>query len=386
MTRLPALDAVRAIALLLGIVLHATLSFVPQSGPDVWPISDAQKSTALGLLMFVIHIFRMSVFFLVAGFLGRALLLRLGLAGFWRNRAARIALPLVLAWPLCFALIVAAVLWALAKANGGQLPTPLPSPKTGLNFLHLWFLYLLLWLYGITLGVRALVWRLDPRARGLAIAGRFLHRALGAWWGAIPLAMPIALALYLVPGWFVWGGVPTPGYTLVPPMAPLAIYLWVFALGWLLNRQPQSLEALARRWAIHLLWGGLGALVCLGAAGEQARSGGYPLEAAAQLRCAVAYAVALMGGSLGFVGVFARYVRTPSRTVRYLADASYWMYLLHLPLVMALQTWVMDWSWHWATKFALINALCALILLASYHLGVRSTSVGALLNGRKIPR
>ena len=69
MPRLPALDAVRAVALLLGIALHATLSFVPQAGPDAWPISDMQKSSELSVLMFVIHVFRMSAFFVVAGFL-----------------------------------------------------------------------------------------------------------------------------------------------------------------------------------------------------------------------------------------------------------------------------------------------------------------------------
>ena len=385
MPRVLAFDALRATALLLGIALHATLSFLPQAGPDLWPISDSQKSTELSLLMFVIHIFRMSVFFLVAGFLGRALLQRKGIKGFCQNRAARIALPLALAWPLCFALIVAAVLWALAKANGGQLPTPLPDPKTGLNFLHLWFLYLLIWLYAITLGMRALARWADPGAKGLAAVDRFVHVAFSSWWGAIPLAMPIALALYSVPGWFVWGGVPTPGYTLVPPAASLAIYLWVFALGWLLNRQPQLLEALAKRWALNLTWAFLGALACLTTAGEQARTG-LRLADAAQLGCALAYALAMMACTLGFVGVFIRYVRAESKSFRYLADASYWMYLLHLPLVMALQTGLMDEPWHWAIKFGLINAFSVFILLASYHLGVRYTWIGVLLSGQKKSR
>lgn len=385
MPRLPALDAVRAVALLLGIALHATLSFVPQAGPDAWPISDMQKSSELSVLMFVIHVFRMSVFFLVAGFLGRALLQSKGIAAFCKNRAARIALPLLLAWPICFVLIVAAVLWALARANGGHLPTPLPDPKTGLNFLHLWFLYLLIWLYGVALAVRVLMRWVDPGARVLAAADQWLRVTCSATWGAIPLAMPIALALYTVPGWFVWGGVPTPGYTLVPPAASFAIYLWVFGLGWMLQRQPQLLEALASRWMVHLAWGSLGVLACLGTAGQQARTA-MPLDDATQLSCALAYGLATMAWALAFVGVFVRYVRRENKALRYLADASYWMYLLHLPLVMALQTWLMDLPWHWGVKFVMINVFSALILLASYEVGVRYTWIGAVLSGQKKTR
>ena len=77
-TRLPALDAIRAAALLLGIALHASLSFVPGIGTELWPMSDIHKSTVMSVTMFVIHIFRMSVFFFVAGLLARALLERRG--------------------------------------------------------------------------------------------------------------------------------------------------------------------------------------------------------------------------------------------------------------------------------------------------------------------
>src|SRR5688572_1953162 len=112
--RLHSLDAVRAAALLLGICLHACLSFVPGVGPDLWPISDIHKSTTLSVTMFVIHVFRMSVFFLIAGLLTRALFHRKGAAAFFRNRATRILAPLVLGWVVCFVSIVGIVLWALA--------------------------------------------------------------------------------------------------------------------------------------------------------------------------------------------------------------------------------------------------------------------------------
>ena len=84
--RFHSLDAVRAGALLAGIVLHATMSFLPGFGALNWPMADASTSTTLGVTFFVLHIFRMALFFMIAGFFGRMLHQRLGTRGLIRNR------------------------------------------------------------------------------------------------------------------------------------------------------------------------------------------------------------------------------------------------------------------------------------------------------------
>ena len=69
------------------------------------------------------------------------------------------------------------------------------------------------------------------------------------------------------------------------------------------------------------------------------------------------------------------------KEIRYLADASYWCYLLHLPLVLWLQVLVAKWPVNGWLKFAFIMAVNVLVLLASYHWCVRYTWIGRLLNG-----
>ncbi|HEY0818629.1 MAG TPA: acyltransferase family protein, partial [Rhizobacter sp.] len=262
--RLHALDAVRAAALLLGVVLHSTLSFIPgvEEVPQMWPIADVQQSPLLALLIVVIHVFRMPVFFLVAGFFAQQLLARRGVGGFCRNRAQRILAPLVVGWGLCFVAIAAVVLWAVAQRHGGTLPDPLPGflQEARPNFLHLWFLYLLLWLYGLVLLLRAAWRQVDPEGAALDRATR---RVLNTPAAALLLAAPVALALFLTPDWIVILGVPTPGYTLVPPPGPLFIYAYVFGIGWALGRQRALLDVLARRWGWHLVLGSIGGLVAL---------------------------------------------------------------------------------------------------------------------------
>ena len=69
-----------------------------------------------------------------------------------------------------------------------------------------------------------------------------------------------------------------------------------------------------------------------------------------------------------------------------MADASYWVYLLHLPLVFFLQVAVQDVPWHWSLKFPLILSLTLVPLFVSYHFLVRPTVIGGWLNGRRYPR
>jgi peptidoglycan/LPS O-acetylase OafA/YrhL len=84
------LDALRAVAMLLGIVLHAALSFMEVP----WVVQDRYRAPEFGLLVTAIHGFRMPLFFLLSGFFTAMLWQRRGLAGLVMHRAKRIALPL----------------------------------------------------------------------------------------------------------------------------------------------------------------------------------------------------------------------------------------------------------------------------------------------------
>ena len=83
--RLHALDAVRGSALLLGIAFHATLSFLP--GPHgIWPVQDVHRSGALAVTFFSLHCFRMTTFFLIAGFFAHLTFHKRGARAFIRDR------------------------------------------------------------------------------------------------------------------------------------------------------------------------------------------------------------------------------------------------------------------------------------------------------------
>ena len=213
--RLHALDAVRGFALLLGIVLHATLSFIPEP-TRIYFIEDSHPSMTLTVLFFTIHVFRMTTLFLIAGFFARMSFHRRGGRDFIRDRLRRIALPLVVGWPIIFAGTEALVSWAATFPNGGPVPGaaswPPTLPRFPLN--HLWFLYVLLECYAATLVLRAGVAWLDKSGSLRAQVDHLIGLAMRSPLAPAILALPIGIALNMDPFWEY--GIRTPDGSLIP--------------------------------------------------------------------------------------------------------------------------------------------------------------------------
>jgi ABC-type multidrug transport system ATPase subunit/peptidoglycan/LPS O-acetylase OafA/YrhL len=386
--RLHALDAVRAFALLLGVVFHAGFSFLPGMITGIWAIADNSPSTAIGVLLFASHIFRMSLFFFVAGFFARMMFHRKGARGFWTNRGKRILVPLVVGWIVLFPSIAAVWMWGIVKFYGDAIPQPpagLPSPPLAFPLTHLWFLYYLLVLYAIVIAVRSAVVALDRlgavrRAADAAAAG-----AVRTGLAAVLLPLPLVAALWARPDWIMWFGIPTPDQSLLPQVASLVGYGTAVGFGWLVHRQPDLLGVWGRFWPAHLLAGLVATAICLAIAGLKPAL----VPAAAdfsKLAYAASYGIAIWSWSFAVIGIATRIASQPSRTTRYVADASYWIYLVHLPIVAAFQVLVGQWPWHWSIKFPLVLAASLSVLFVTYHYLVRSTFIGQVLNGRRYPR
>ena len=92
MARRHDLDALRAVAMLLGIVLHGLMPFMP--GLSV--IRDTQTAEWVWILFLGIHGFRMPLFFLVSGFFTAMLWQKRGVQSMLRQRSVRILLPCLL--------------------------------------------------------------------------------------------------------------------------------------------------------------------------------------------------------------------------------------------------------------------------------------------------
>jgi ABC-type multidrug transport system ATPase subunit/peptidoglycan/LPS O-acetylase OafA/YrhL len=382
--RLHALDAVRGFALLLGVAFHAALSFMPGWPPGIWAMNDNSPSQFLSDAAFVTHIFRMSLFFFIAGYFGRLLYQRLGAGAFWANRGKRIAVPLVVFWVVLTPIIGFIWITGITKVFGGTIP-PMPEmPKVpgAFQLTHLWFLYQLLLIYVVVIAARTLVARFDRDERLRGLLDKAVTGSLRAPIAVFTLGLPVAAALMSLSFWFYWQGIPTPDRSIIPEIPASAGYGTAFVFGWLVHRSRDALSLIARRWFVHLMLAGIatGWLLHTMHASPMAQPG------LTKTLFAMVFGVAVWGWVLGLTGAALRFLSDFSATRRYIADASYWIYLAHLPVVAAFQVWVGHWPLHWSIKYPFILIASFAVLFLSYHFLVRPTVIGQLLNGRRHPR
>ncbi|MEJ6790261.1 acyltransferase family protein [Brevundimonas sp. BR2-1] len=383
--RLHGLDALRAAALLLGVVLHASMSYFPVT---IWIVPDTDNSPAAAVLFFAIHLFRMTSFFLIAGLFAHMMLGRRGTFGFIKDRMIRIAGPLAAFWTPVLAAIIAGLIWMAAIRNGGTIPTdgPPPPPLTVATFplTHLWFLYVLLILYAGMLILRAPFAMLDRNGAW----GRFVDRVTGVLigpWTPVVLAAPLALAFWLAPNWTPFFGIPTPDTGLVPNPVALTAFGTAFGLGFLLDRRRDLLNRIERLWPLFTV-------VALGVGAAALVMAGGPVPDLAPVTApnlkaplAAVMALAIFASTFAVLSLALRFASGYSAARRYLADASYWIYIVHLPLVIVGQILVVNQTWPWFVKLGVVIGGTTAVSLLTYELLVRHTFVGRWLNGRRVP-
>ena len=392
--RFHALDALRAFALLLGVCLHAAIAFIDP--PTRWAVGTATPATIPALFAYYVHCFRMEIFFLLAGFFARLVIGKRGVPAFLRDRAVRIVLVFLVAlYPMKLLL---SACWIVGMAQTGTLHLPpeaagLPLWQLALgsfgleswpriNLTHLWFLYYLASVTALFLVVHRLGSLVVPPAHA---ARRMLHklfRRVAASWLA-----PIALPLLTVPLLGAMSGfdIDTPDTGFVWHGPVLTLYGLFFALGWLLHRHQDLLATFARRWAVYLPLSLAVGYVSARGLGLRMEGGTWAGAHATSLRWATVCGTSLTMALAvpGWIGLFVRFFDRHRSWVRYLADSSYWVYLVHLPLVVALQIAFFHWAAPWSIQWPLINAIAFPVLFLSYHVLVRTTWIGAWINGRR---
>jgi peptidoglycan/LPS O-acetylase OafA/YrhL len=379
--RIHALDSLRAVAMFLGIVVHGAIPYA-SSVPITWPALDVRRDPSFDFMIGIIHGFRMQLFFFIAGFFARLLYERLGPAGFARHRLKRIGIPFVGGLVVLLPLFASLLVWGLSRMpDPSAMPQPPGQVGSSLPTLHLWFLEYLLIFYAAVLVARPLLDRLP--ATFLATWDRLFDRLIQSPWRALPFVPLTVACLWNGP---IWGEPESPGASVVPEPRALAHYGLFFAVGWWLHRRRSLLPELARFPMSNLAM----ATAALAAFGSIRLL--YPGPARTDeptLKTACLAATALYAWLMVFTvtGWFLRFAAKPSQQVRYLADASYWCYLAHIPVVIALQIVMMPWPLFSWVKFTLVITITMLVLLVVYEKRVRYHWLGTLLNGaRKRPQ
>lgn len=373
-----ALDNLRALMMWLGIVLHAAINHM--TGPQIVPWRDAATTPLADIVVVIIHSFRMPVFLILAGYFVALLVERRGARQMLKHRLRRLALPFVLFWPVIFVATALLVMLYVHRAELGHfglqpdlVPVLPDMPRIGT--MHMWFLYQLS-------GLALLAFSLIKLAPMLPAALRTRTLGLFHWlaerpWGFAVLALPLALigvqyphAVLVVNGSFV------------PPLAEWLHHGLFYAFGYCLYLQRQRLLAVCVRYARGYFWGGL--LLCLLVLlmlDQLLRGATTP---GLKLLIAWGYNAVTWLWSLALIGLALRWLNRQNAVLRYLADSSYWVYLVHMLGTIGFGALLYGAPLPAELKILLNIIATTLVGLASYQLLVRNTRIGQLLNGKRI--
>jgi len=382
------MDQLRAGMMFLGVLFHCALPYATVTLSVVTPFQDPDASYGVSVLTLLLHLFRMPLFFIVAGFFASLLYQRYGWKGMLRNRAKRILIPLLLFWPFLFVTTILASAFTYLGGIEGILTVmdklkqgvPLDGKKvtaasllSEMGLLHLWFLYYLL-IYYVVLVLAVSCWKqLSEVSRNVSrrIAKRLFFLPAGSFFLIGLTALLLHTMQKASPAHAGIEG----SLGFVPRPQVLAAYFLFFAYGWLLFYN-QSAFASIKKYTWQCLSGGalLAALYAY-----SILEGGFSAHPFAQSFICSGSIWMLVWGVFGF---FLRFLDVKTGWGRYLTDASYWVYLVHVPFTLIVPGLLMNLPVPGALKLFLVFTLITLFCLLSYHYWVRGKFLGRLLGSQ----
>ena len=351
--RIFGLDAARSLLMLLGIVVH-TGSFVS----SYQPASESPLDNSVLTFANLVHNFRMPAFFAVAGLFAAMLIDHRGLRGFWQQRMRRLFWPLVAASVTVIPITLASF----------DVSTPQKLMDAG--FVHLWFIYYLLIFSGVTVVAYWLFHKTVLGQRKHELLKRFARR-----WFANPIILLLAAAItYLLPAYFsVESGALEYSSGVFPNIYLLIFYGIFFSLGLFSYSIWQTIENKLRKfWWIYLV---------LGIAAFSIYSN-LMVSNTGQSWWKFVYTISTWMLAAGFIAFFVRFANKPNRFFAYFSEASYWIYIVHLPIVLAALYWLAKWQVPFFWSFVLSTLFTFGISTLSYHWLVKDTIIGKFLAGK----
>jgi peptidoglycan/LPS O-acetylase OafA/YrhL len=385
-SRYHGLDALRAATMLVVVAIHAALAYTCLPLPNlVWLVQDPSANPAFDLFCWW-SLGISSPFYLMSGFFARELYATRGSRTFVVNRARRIVAPFLVAGLVVFPATF--LVWSSGWMASGRCTfrefrrMRFLDPEIARNLfgpVHLWSLeFLAIFLVAFWLLVEI------KRTHGgqSSVLSSVLDRAgrlIALPWRPLFLALPTCLIL--------WSGHALIGLdalldrhnSFVPDPFRLLHNGFFFAAGVIIHRSRSELPRLAK-----LAWTYL-ALSCPVFA---VRAYLVERDLTASLTASQSLVLAASGAlftwllTFGCLGLALRASR-PWPAVRYLSDASYWIYLCHLPIVGLVQVGLFRVQTPAMVKFLAALGISVGLGLASYQVLVRYTMIGAWLHGHR---
>lgn len=374
--RLHSLDSLRAIMMLLGLVIHSSVTYGAVNYGGAWFLKDPGTThVSNDFIVFFIHAFRMQIFFMVAGFFGAMLFYERSPIKMIKNRISRVVLPFIVFVLLLYPSIKFGIAYTNLIFQGGpnafmealatlsSWDTLIPS-----STFHLWFLYYLALITFVSAGLAFFFQKMNKISA--AISATF------NWLIVRPVLRVLFFGVMTAMVYYIMGttSLATP-FSFVPDVNAFIYYFSFYIVGWVLFKSKHQLDQMMKAdWLCVILAISLFSINFF-------FPGSFNFFGLIAIKSLTVWLFIF-----GFTGLFIRYASNHSALMRYVSDASYWVYLVHLSIVVLIPSFIVNWPIPPTLKFLTVLSLTGLICFVSYHYLVRTTFIGKFLNGRKYSR
>ena len=404
------LDFVRAMAMLLGLLLHVCIFFMPAHKLG-W-VSGEYSGDPLNLAFLnFIHLFRMQLFFMMAGFFAELVIDRKGMAHIVKDRVKRIFIPFIfgilILMPLQFFIVNVNSFYSATLDGMGWVERVKSLLFWGAfsnkdiyqgrfvdTLIHFWFIYYLLILYVLHFTLRMILEKILNASLPFIKIFRF---SIKHKYGILILGMISFPFQYLLIQVFF----PPSGYK--APVIDVAFYFLFYLAGVALYKNKDMLKYLAKNSWFYLFCS-IPFILFINEPSERMDTAasvvsditnwkittfrlyeegifhsGWSKVVVVYVRASLCWAMCF-----GFIGLCHRYLSRQNEKIRYLADSAYWVYWIHLPITFGLSKIAQQIEYfNSLTKCYIVLLISTVLIYTLYNSLVRYTFLGDYFMGSR---
>ena len=409
--RYHSLDFLRALAMYLGVILHVTILF---GSPDriLWEFySEYYQDPVSYQVTWGIHLFRMQFFYLIAGFFAEMVYLKRGGAYFSKNRLKRILIPflfgLLIIYPLTLGVFAAHNVELADKSYIERSMHffmweffPGTNYNPAITFVHFWFMWFLMIYYVIHVFGRAVFLGWLQKAKLTSGFVRFVDFCIQKKLGVLILAC-ITLVFHLTLRSSIF--LPSEAH-IDAALSDLTYYMVFYFFGVGMYHCRDFFDKLSQNLKLYLMLIFLFGLWVHAATDtidihrspvvdinswkpqsfqvfwEGVFYGGTDRYLTNYVRCLLCWAFCFALLALG-----QRFFSRKNEFIRYFADASYWVYWVHLPITFYFSMILQSVELNSLFKVYIAIVASTVLIMLMYMLFVRNTILGDYFCGWRKP-
>ena len=340
--------------LFLLLVLHAGLSFMSSKlNPGLWMFKDKSTHFIFDGMIGFIHSFRHPIFFIISGFVTYQMSQKYSWNKLIIKRFKRLFIPMLIIIFLAGPFIHILISQLMGKIDTFSLQVIYPSSSEysfGFSTIYVWFLYYLMLFTLIHLIIER-----------LGIMSYFSRIKLGKNWF---LTSIVILTIIIICTLAFWGENSLFGdYHWNPNLLSFGGFLSFYLFGIFLANQKEALTNIKNHGLFFVILGTVSFIIYSVQGLNELNQVGNAMKF--NWIIMISSGLSSVFFAIGFMGLALKYYTQSNKYISYISRSSYFLYLIHFPILILFLKYCVQYDWNAFIKFLFVliaTCLCSFII------------------------